>query len=108
MPRKRSQALNGASGAPHFTMVFQRICSRKSEGNRDDPMATTPPMTSLWPPMNFEQLSTTRSTPCSSGRTTYGLAKVLSQTAIRPCAWATVDSACRSATFIDGLAIVST
>ena len=41
-------------------------------------MAMMPPKTSLCPPMNLVALSTTMSTPQSSGRMTYGLANVLS------------------------------
>ena len=50
--------------------------------------ATTPAMTSLWPPRNLVADSTTRSAPRSSGRQTYGEANVLSTTyrAPWPCA----------------------
>ena len=70
---------------------------RPRRSARSDP-ATTPAMTSLWPPRNFVADSTTRSAPSSSGRQTYGEAKVLSTTYAAPCRWASSARAAWSAT----------
>ena len=88
-------------------MVFQRMVSRKSAGSSSDFMQIAPPMTSLWPPMNLLALSTTRSTPHSRGRSTQGLAKVLSQMTTMPRAWASVTSGSIAAVFMVGLAMAS-
>ena len=52
-------------------------------------------MTSLWPPRNLVADSTTRSAPSSSGRHTYGEAKVLSTMYVAPCSWASLGEAPR-------------
>ena len=70
--------------------------------------ATVPPVTSPWPPMYLVALWTTRSAPCSTGRSRYGEANVLSTTVLRAGpACAKLTSAARSSTLTSGLEIVS-
>ena len=64
------------------------ICTRSTSAISSGEPATTPAMTSLWPPRNFVADSTTRSAPSSSGRQTYGDANVLSTTYVAPWRWA--------------------
>ena len=84
IPRRTRNASSGPSVAP--VSIWTRSTSAISSG---DP-ATTPAMTSLWPPRNFVADSTTRSAPSSSGRQTYGEANVLSTTYVAPWRWASV------------------
>ena len=60
-----------------------------------------------WPPMNFVAEWTTMSAPHSSGRTRYGVAKVLSTTSGMPALWATAATASMSIRLLLGLPSVS-
>ena len=66
-----------------------------------------PPKTSLCPPINLVALSTTMSTPQSSGRITYGLANVLSHITSRSLSRANFTRGGIAVTLMFGLAIVS-
>ncbi len=66
-----------------------------------------PPTTSEWPPRYLVAECTTTSAPCSKGRWSAGVAKVLSTTRIAPWAWATSAIAVMSRQVSSGLVGVS-
>ena len=68
---------------------------------------TSPTVTSSWPPRYFVAEWTTMSAPCSIGRHSTGVAKVLSTTQVSPAWCPAAISAGRSLTAIVGLAMVS-
>ena len=80
--------------APGSCRTGRRWRRRRSAGSascsaelaRSSPTTATPPTMSEWPFRYLVVECTTMSKPCSSGRWHQGLAKVLSATAIRPCA----------------------
>jgi hypothetical protein len=66
-----------------------------------------PPTTSLWPPRYLVALCITTSMPSFKGCCKTGVAKVLSQTAQAPAAWAMSATAAMSTSFNKGFDGVS-
>ncbi len=60
-----------------------------------------------WPPMNLVAEWTTMSAPCSSGRSSHGVATVLSTISGTPNPWAISDTPGRSRKSFFGLPMVS-
>ena len=102
MPRSTRNAENGAMPPP-VSICTARTLRRSA---RRCP-ATTPPITSEWPPSHFVADSTTRSAPSSSGRHRYGEAKVLSTQHDQLGRWPRAARSAMSLTTMVGLAIVS-
>ena len=98
----QSHASNGAI-VPPVSIAVSRSAAKPSID-----VHTTPPIRSLWPPMNFVAECTTYSNPHRDGLARYGEANVLSTTAGTPCARHSAPNASRSATVTLGFAIVST
>ena len=69
--------------------------------------ATAPSSTSSWPPSDFVALWTTKSAPCSSGRSSTGVTTVASTTTRAPCACARSMPAPRSGNVRNGFDGVS-
>ena len=95
-PRAISQELNG-DAAPPRRSVWRRIGSTSAL----DP-AAIPPSASPCPETHLVVVCSTRSAPCSSGRITTGLKKVLSITRSAPASCAIFASAGRSLIRIHG------
>ena len=81
---------------------------RRSRRSAFSPTTSTPPTMSEWPFRYLVAECMTMSKPCSIGRCTQGLAKVLSQTVMMPRLRAAAASAERSTSFSSGLVGVST
>ena len=75
----------------------------RSRSSGRSPTTTMPPTMSEWPLRYLVAECMTMSKPCSSGRCTHGLAKVLSATAMMPCRLASAPTASRSISFSSGL-----
>ena len=82
-PRSARKLSNGPAIAP-TEFCRKPSCSRHSAWRSSAPTMAMPPMMSEWPFKYLVVECTTMSKPCSSGRCTSGLAKVLSATAMMP------------------------
>ena len=102
-PRSVRYASNGPITLP---MAF---CMKRSfSASALSPVMSAPPTVSLWPPRYLVVECITMSMPCSSGRCSSGVAKVLSQTVMAPHALPSLATAGRSTSLSVGLVGVST
>ena len=81
-PRSASQQSKGLEAKPQILLTWL------TSGSKSLLPHTRPRVTSLCPPIILVRLSITRSAPISSGRTSTGVAKVLSTTSRQPASCA--------------------